>query len=464
MSCEGFRAPVLVMGETVAVTEVPGTKYAVLGDDRIAYQVFGQGDVDLLWVPSSGDCIDLRWDWPAYAEYLEWLGTNARVISFDRRGTGASDVPSDEALPSWELWADDARVVLDAVGSEQAVVCGAADSGPAAILFSAVHPSRTQGLILMDTCARFGAALDYPEGRAEEALADISQVVQDIWGTEAMGPFTAPDLARRDPRFSSWFARSQRLYWSPRQAAEVLQFEQSWDVREALPLVGVPTLVLHVEGFDAIPVAHGRFLAEHIACARLVVLPGTDSIVFGDPLHAAGPHIAQFLGGLTLGGEPERALSAILFTDIVESTAQASALGDREWRNLLETHDAVTQTVVDKHRGRLIQTTGDGLLATFDGPGRAIQCALALHEALQPLGLEIRTGLHTGEVELREGGIAGIGVHIAARVMAAALSGELLVSPAVPMLVAGSGIEFEDRGEHELKGVPGLWRLFAVRH
>ena len=440
---------------------VPQTQFAVLGDDRIAYQVFGAGDVDLLWVPASGNCIDMSWDWPVYAAFLWWLGGKARVISFDRRGTGASDAPSGEALPSWELWADDARAVLDAVGSERAVIVGNADGGPAAILFAAIHPARTNGLMLINTCARFGAAPDYPAGFAEEDLASISQLVQDNWGTEAMGQIAAPHLASLDPEFSRWTAKNQRMYMSPSAAARVLQLEQAWDVREALPLVRVPTLVLHVEEFLAIPVDHGRYLAEHIAGASLALLPGTDAFFFG-PDHPANRHIEEFLGGLQRAVEAERALSAVLFTDIVESTARASALGDREWRNLLETHDAVARTVVDQHRGRVVKMTGDGMVATFDGPGRAIRCALALGESLRPLGIEIRAGLHTGEVEVRESDIAGIGVHIAARVMDAAAPGDLLVSPAVPMLVAGSGIEFEDRGDHELKGVPGSWRLFAV--
>jgi class 3 adenylate cyclase/alpha-beta hydrolase superfamily lysophospholipase len=440
---------------------IPETRFALLGDDRIAYQVFGEGDVDVLLVPASGDCIDLRWDWPAYADFLRWLGRRARVISFDRRGTGASDAPSGETLPSWEMWADDARAVLDAVGAERAVICGNADAGPTAILFAAVHPSRSSGLVLVDTCARFAAAPDYPAGRTEEDRVAISELVVDIWGTEAMGAFTAPELAQRDPAFSRWFAKDQRLYMSPRDAARVLDNEQLWDVREALPLVGVPTLVLHVEGFLPIPVEHGRYLARHIEGARLVVLPGSDAVPHGS-MEDANRCIAEFLGGLTNVSVPERALSAILFTDIVGSTARAAELGDRQWRDLIETHDAVARTVVDQHQGRVVKMTGDGLLATFDGPGRAMRCAHALRESLRPLGVEIRAGLHTGEIEVRESDIAGIGVHIAYRVMDAAPPGDLLVSPAVPMLVAGSGVEFEDRGEHELKGVPGSWRLFAV--
>lgn len=445
------------------MADIPRTQYAVLGDDRIAYQVFGAGAVDLLWVPPSGDCIDLRWDWPTYAEFLRWLGARARVISFDRRGTGASDPPSGEALPSWEQWADDARAVLDAVGTERAVVCGSADSGPTAILFAAIHPSRTRGLILANTSARFGAAPDYPAGRDEEALALVSQYVQEMWGTEAMASFASPDLATRDPEYVRWMAKAQRLYMSPREASRLLQIEQAWDVRDALPLVAVPTLVLHVEQFESIPADHGRYLAEHIAGARLAMVPGTDAQLITEPGGEISRHIEDFLAGLAPVGEPDRALSAILFTDIVGATAQASALGDRAWRNLLETHDAVARTVVEQHRGRIVKTTGDGLLATFDGPGRAIRCALALGESLRPLGVEIRAGLHTGEVEVRGDDIAGIGVHIAARVMDAASPGDLFVSPAVPMLVAGSGIEFEERGERELKGVPGTWNLFAVR-
>jgi class 3 adenylate cyclase/alpha-beta hydrolase superfamily lysophospholipase len=447
-----------------AMADVPVTQYARLGDDRIAYQVFGEGDVDLLWVPSSGDCIDLRWDWPPYAGFLQRLGGRTRVISFDRRGTGASDAPSGEILPSWELWADDARAVLDAVGAERAVICGNADAGPTAILFGAIHPSRTSGLVLMDTCARFGAAADYPAGRSADDLADISQLVADIWGTEAMGPFTAPELARRDPAFSKWFAKSERLYMSPRDAARLLEIEQVWDVREALPLIAVPTLVLHVEEFAPIPIEHGRYLAEKIAGARLAVLSGTDAFPFGE-VDEGERYLEEFLGGLAAVSVPERALSTILFTDFVGSTAQASELGDRAWRNLLDTHDALARTVVEQHRGRLIHASGamgDGILATFDGPGRAIRCAQALNDALRPLGISIRAGLHTGEIDYRDSGIAGIGVHIAARVMDAASSGDLLVSPAVPLLVAGSGFEFEDRGEHELKGVPGTWRLYAV--
>jgi class 3 adenylate cyclase len=443
--------------------QIPETEYATLGEDRIAYQVFGEGEVDLLWVPPSGDCIELRWDWPPYAQFLFWLGAQARVISFDRRGAGASDAPSGEPLPSWERWADDARAVLDAVGSERTVIAGASDSSPTAILFATSHPARTRGLILINGAARWAAAPDYPAGFPEEALALTSQFVQDAWGTEALAGFASPDLARRDPEFRRMIAKSERMYMSPNQMSRLMHFQQSLDVREALDLVRVPTLVLHPEGLEAIPADHGRYLAEHIAGARLALLPGNDAMILVEPAaQAALPLIEEFLGALHDGPEPDRALASILFTDIVGSTERASALGDREWRNLLESHDAVARTIVEQHRERLVKMTGDGMRATFDGPGRAIRCAMALGDTLRPLGLEIRAGLHTGEVEVRGADIAGIGVHIAARVLACAPPGELLVSAAVPMLVAGSGIEFEEGGEHELKGVPGTWQLFSV--
>ena len=446
--------------EVMVVTEVPETEYATLGEDRIAHQVFGQGDVDVLHVPGGGGCIDLFWDYPPYVDFLHWLGERARVITFDRRGAGASDAPSGETLPSWEQWADDARAVLDAVGSELTVILGGADSGPAAILFAATHPARTRGLILQNTAARWAAAPDYPFGFTEDALALSTKFVQDAWGTRALVEFGMPEVARQDPDLGRWAAKSQRLYMSPRQASRYMQFQQSLDVRDALALVRVPTLVVHDEANEAITPEHGRYLAEHIAGARLALVSGKGGSAFLGP--ESRRHFEEFLGGLVGTTEPDRALAAVLFTDIVGSTATASALGDRQWRNLLETHDAVARTVIEQHRGRLVKLTGDGVLATFDGPGRAIRCARSLGEALRPLGLEIRAGLHTGEVEVLGTDIAGIGVHIAARVLEAAAPGDLVVSPAVPMLVAGAGFEFEDRGEHVLKGVPGTWRLHAV--
>ena len=447
--------------------QIPETQFATLGDDRIAYQVFGEGPADLLWVPASGDAIDLRWNFQPYAEFLRWLGDRTRVISFDRRGTGSSDSPSDEGLPLFEQWADDARAVLDAVSSEHAVICGGGDSGPTAILFAASHPARTRALILMNTAARLSTTADYVPGGPEDEVAQMSQFVQNSWGTDLMAQYAGPELSRRDPDFSDYFARTQRLYMSPRQARDTFRLQlQAWDVREALGLVRVPTLVLHrAKAPFPLTADHGRYLCDHIVGARLAILPGADMFLYYGESDA-WREIGAFLSELSPAGQPERALAAILFTDIVDSTEQASTMGDQAWHNLLDTHDALSRTLVEQHRGRLVHASGgmgDGILATFDGPGRAIRCARALNEALRPIGVSIRAGLHAGEIDLRETGIAGIGVHIAARVLAMAKAGEILVSAAVPMLVAGSGFEFDDRGEHHLKGVPDTWRIYAVR-
>jgi len=437
--------------------DVPETRYAPLGDDRIAYQVFGDGELDVLWVSGAADCIELRWDLPLYATFLDWLGTKARVISFDRRGTGASDPRPVDNLPYWEEWAAEAGAVLDAVGSERAVICGIADSGPAAILFVGSHPSRTAGLILVNSHAGVVQGL----GSTEDEVDQFNQFVTDTWGTQVLAEYVSPDLVKREPLLGPWFAKNQRMYMPPSVVRRT--FGQPVDVNDTLSLVQVPTLVLHHEGFQPVPVENGRHLAEHISNARFALLPGRDGWIFAEPADEAMHQIDDFLKGLTVVDVPDRALAAILFTDIVGSTEQASALGDRAWRNLLATHDALTRTLVEQHKGRVVKMTGDGTLAVFDGPGRAIRCALSLGDALRPVGLEIRAGLHTGEVEVMGDDIAGIGVHIAARVLAAAPPGEVLVSPAVPMLVAGAGFEFEDRGQRELKGVPGTWNLFAVQ-
>jgi class 3 adenylate cyclase len=364
-------------------------------------------------------------------------------------------------LPGWERWSDEARAVLDAASSERAAVLAhSPGSGPVAILFAVTHPARTRGLILINTTARYMPATEYPGGAVSPEAA--ARWIEKVWGTHGVAKFANPDSAR-DPAFCSWFSKVQRLSLTAKNAGRMQQVELSLDARESLASVQAPTLVLHREGFTAVPPSQSRYLAEHIPGARFALMPGNDGSIFTEPVAELLGLIKEFLGGLHATTEPDRALAAILFTDIVASTEKASTLGDRAWRNLLESHDVVARTVVEQHRGKLVKMTGDGILATFDGPGRGIRCAIAMGDALRPLGLEIRAGLHTGEVEVRGGDIAGIGVHIAARVLDAASPGDVVVSPAVPMLVAGSGFEFEDRGEHELKGVPGSWKLFAVR-
>jgi class 3 adenylate cyclase len=451
------------------VTEIPETRYALLGSDRIAYQIVGDGPVDLLLAPLLGDCIDLRWDWPAHVSYLRQLGSFSRLIMFDRRGFGASDPVSGDPLPSWERWADEAQVVLDAVESDRAVVFGQTDSVPTAVMFAAIHPDRCRALILFNAFARLGRAPAFPRGPGEGPGPGMIEALERMWGTEEMAAFGNPEAAR-DPAYRRWFARSTRLATSPREAAAFLHWLQFTDLRDVLPSIRVPTLVLHRERAQWITPDMGRNLAVRIAGARFYVVPGADGSHFNSPTSETLQYIEQFLEGLHHADQPGRALSvvpdrvlaAILFTDIVGSTMQAAKFGDRKWRELLDRHDTTVRTLVVQHRGRLLKMTGDGVLATFDGPGRAIRCALAMRASLKALGIEIRAGLHTGEVELRGEDIAGIGVHIAARVLERARGGELLTSAAVPLLVAGSGLEFEDRGEHELKGVPGTWRLFTV--
>jgi class 3 adenylate cyclase len=321
-------------------------------------------------------------------------------------------------------------------------------------MFAASHPARTQGLIVANS---FAGGLESDSGGEE-----VAEFVKSVWGTPGMVEFTLPDAAR-DPAFVRWSARGQRLAFNPRDARAFILAEQLLGISDVLPSVRVPTLVLHREGCLAVPLEWGRQVADGIPGARFVTLPGRDSVLFTEPTGEALRHIEEFLGGRHVAPDADRALAAILFTDIVASTERVTALGDQAWRDLIESHDVLARAVVEQQQGRLMRMTGDGVLATFDGPGRAIRCAFALRDALRPLGLEIRAGLHTGEVEFRSDDLAGIAVHIAARVVDAAAAGEVLVSAAVPMLVAGSGFEFEDRGDHELKGVPGIWRLLAVR-
>lgn len=438
----------------------PETHYARLGEDRIAYQVLGDGPIDLLYPPATGECIDLRWDWPVYSDFLHSLASFSRLIMFDRRGQGASDAVPFEPLSTWERWVEDALAVLDAVGSKQAAIMGMSDSGPIAILFAATQPERTRALILANATARFLTDVDYPWGLNQADIDGAVEVLGEIWGTESSAAFGYP-TASEDPAFCRWYAKMTRLSATPRDAKHFFHATQFTDVRAVLPSIQIPTLVLQRAESKYLTVDQGRYLADRIRGARFEVVPGRDGGLYSAPNTEGLRHIQEFLHTLP-SAEPDRALAALLFTDIVDSTATAAAVGDRQWRNVIESHDAVVRALVGQHRGRLVKTTGDGALASFDGPGRAIQCAFALQDALEPLGIQIRAGLHTGEVELIGEDLGGIGVHIAARVMDKAHPGELLASAAVPLLVAGSDIGFEDRGEHDLKGVPGSLRLYAV--
>ena len=439
----------------------PETRYARLGADRVAYQVLGEGPPDLVMTTGNYSHVDMVWEDPGIALFLRTLASFSRLIVFDRRGTGASDPLPPGALPPWEAYAQDLTAVLNAVGSQQAALLAQLDASPMALFFAGTRPECTRALILVNAAAKFQADDDYPIGVppavAEALLAQFDQ----LWGTEAMAAMFAPSRAG-DQRFCRWFARFQRAIASPRVVQAFLRANLEMDARPILPLIQAPTLVLHRRDYQFIPLANGRYLAAHIPGARLVELAGTEQSLFWETPQLALDHIERFLTGVRRVAPPTRILATVVFTDIVGSTQQAGELGDRRWRELLNVHDELTGRLVEEFGGRLVKTTGDGILATFDGPGRAIHCAVALKEELAGIGVQLRAGLHTGEVELRDDDLGGIAVHVAARVMAAAKPDEILVSRTVRDLAAGADITLEDRGMYLLKGIDGDWQLHAV--
>jgi class 3 adenylate cyclase len=439
----------------------PETRYLRLDGDRIAYQTFGEGPPDLVLAPGSFGHLDIAWEDPGIALFYRTLASSCRLIMFDRRGTGISDPLPPDPLPPWESYARELGAVLDEVGAGRAALLAEVDAGPTGIFFAATKPERTSALILAHTTARFVAADDYPIGLpATDAEALVAEVDR-LWGSEDLAALVAPSRAG-DQRFRRWFAKLNRAGASPRAAQAFLRALLEVDVRPALPLVQAPTLVLHRPGARLIPVAHARHLAERIPRATLVELPGADPTLVWETPELVLDHIEAFLTGIRRAAAPTRILATVLFTDIVDSTGRASRLGDRRWAELLNVHDELAGRVVEEFDGRLVKTTGDGILATFDGPGRAIRCAAALADELRGIGVQIRAGLHTGEVELRDGDVGGIAVHIAARVLAAARPGDILTSGTVRDLMVGSDIRLHDRGTRPLKGVEGAWRLFSA--
>jgi class 3 adenylate cyclase len=355
------------------------------------------------------------------------------------------------------------RVVLDTVGSESAAIMAWFDGGPMAMLFAATYPERTAALVLAHTAARYVRADDYPQGFAPDVAEQLLRMVEDLWGTEGFASIAAPSRSG-DEGFRQRYGRYLRAAARPREAEAQLRNLLAADVRHVLPLIQCPTLVLSRSGYRMVTVDQARYLAEHIPGARLVELPGTDGVLVTEHASEILDRIEEFLSRVPGGSVPDRVLATVLFTDIVNSTNWAASMGDRRWKAVLETHDEIARDQTTRFQGRFIESTGDGILATFDRPGRAIHAARAIREAIRALGIDIRAGLHAGEIELREGGhrVGGIAVHIANRVTAIAVAGEILVSSTVKDLVAGSGVEFMDRGAHDLKGVPGAWRLFAV--
>jgi class 3 adenylate cyclase len=439
----------------------PETTYARLGEDRVAYQVLGEGP-DLVLTLGAFGHVDLQWEDPATALFLRRLASFSRLILFDRRGTGASDPLPQRLPPPWEAYADEVATVMDAAGSRQAALMATtAEASPMALFFAATRPERTSALVLGNASARYLAADDYPIGFPPERAEAIVARVEDTWGTAEPIATAIPSRAG-DERFRRWVAKMQRSMASPRTVHTMLRSMFEVDVRSLLPLVQAPTLVLHRRDFALLPIEHGRYLAEHIPNARLVELPGSDGPLTWETPELVLDLVEEFLTGVRGTAPTTRVLATVLFTDIVASTERASELGDRRWRELLEVHDDLGRRLVEQRGGRVVKTTGDGLLATFDGPGRAIGCAVALREQLGDIDVRIRAGLHAGEVELRGDDVGGIAVHIAARILAEARPGEIVVSRTVRDLVAGSDRSLTDRGTRQLKGVEGDWQLFAV--
>jgi class 3 adenylate cyclase len=438
--------------------KLPETRYAKSGDVNIAYQVVGDGPFDLVLVPGFVSHLDNDWEEPRSAHFLQRLASFSRLIRFDKRGTGLSDRPS--GLPDLETRMDDVRAVMDAVGSKRAALFGYSEGGPMCILFAATYPERTLSLVLYGTYAkRQDPDDDYPWSPTAEQRQDYASEVEREWGVEADLGTMAPNA---DEAMVRWWQARARASASPGAARDLILMNSQIDVRAVLPAVRLPTLVLHRRGDHDSRLEEGRYIAAHIAAARFVELEGEDHVPWIDSDQVVD-EIEEFLTGVRHGPDPDRVLATMLFTDIVGSTERATEIGDHRWRELLERHHELVRRQLERYQGEEVDTAGDGFLATFDGPARAIRCGQAIRDQARELDLEIRAGVHTGEVERAGRDVRGIAVHIGARVAARAGAGEILASSTVRDLVAGSGIVFEDRGSHSLKGVPGEWGLYAVR-
>ena len=434
-------------------------RYAKSGDLHIAYIVEGDGPIDLMWIPPWISQVEYLWSERSLMRVMQRITTFARMITFDRRGSGLSD--PFWGAPTLEDQMDDLLAVMDAAGSERVALVGTIEGGPMAAMFAATHPDRVSALVLYASFARATSAPGYEFAWPAEARDRAMEELVDHWGEGLVVAGVAPSEAG-DPGFMEWAGRLERLAASPSTIRRIIDLIGEFDVRDVLPSIRVPTLVMHRRDDSAINIEHSRYLAKHIPGARYVELEGADNMFSVGDSEALLGEIEEHLTGVRHVHEPDRMLATVLFTDICDSTRRAAELGDRGWRSLLERHDALFRHALDRHRGREVKRTGDGFLATFDGPARAIRCAASVAEAMGSLGLEVRAGLHTGELEVMDGDLGGLAVHIAARVLDRASPSEVLVSGTVKDLVVGSGIDFEDRGEHELRGVPGEWRLYAV--
>lgn len=439
----------------------PQTRYARSGEVNIAYQTIGEAPVDVILAPGFPSHLEHGWRQPRLAHFYRRLASFCRLILFDKRGMGLSDRVADADLPGIEQRMDDIRAVLDEVGSASATVVGFSDGGPIATVFAATYPERASGLILVNSYAKRLRTDDYPWGPTVEEWRAFQDSIQRHWGEPLFLDLLAPSRAA-DAAFVDWWAGYLRQSSSPGAAIAYFRMNAQIDVRAVLPAVHVPTLILHSVGDRINPVGGGRYLSSQIAGARLVELPGADHHPWASEPELVIAEIEEFVTGQRGGPPPVSVLTTLLFTDIVSSTERAAELGDRRWNALLGSHHAIVRAQLERFEGVEVNTTGDGFLAMFDGPARAVRCALAVNLALRDVGVRIRSGVHTTEVELSDYDVSGIGVHVAARVMALAGPDEVVVTSVVRDLAVGSGLVFEERGRHELKGVPGEWELLAV--
>jgi class 3 adenylate cyclase/pimeloyl-ACP methyl ester carboxylesterase len=441
----------------------PETRYAARPEGYVAYQVFGSGSLDLVFRTSWATNMDAMWDEPSLVAYMQRLASFARVICYDKRGSGVSDPVPLASLPTIEDWTGDALTVMDHVGVERAAILGDTEGGPMAAVLAASHPDRVQALALVNTYARWRRAPDYPIGMPDETTEKLLERYAHHWGvTSEILDFTAPSVAN-DPRFRSWWLTFSRLTMPRHAAATMYRWVTSVDIRSILPSIRVPTLVVQRSGSRHHRVEFGRYLAENIPNAKYVELPGADSF----PFHAGDfkpvlDEVEGFLTGTQSKPVLNRRLATLLFTDIVGSTRIVAERGDNAWIDLVRAHDEIVRQQLRSYRGEEVDRTGDGFLAVFDAPARAVTCAARVVESLRDQGITIRAGLHTGEVQLEASGVRGVAVHVASRVMGAAGDGGILVSRTVKELVLGSGIDFADRGTHALRDVPGEWELFEV--
>lgn len=437
----------------------PETRYARSGDVNIAYQVVGEGPFDLVYVPGWISNIELMWEEPTHARLLRRLASFSRLILFDKPGTGMSDPVPLDRLPTLEQRMDAVRAVMDAARSERAALFGSSEGGLMSVLFSATYPERTRALVTAAIYAKRLWSEDYPWAPTPEARAAEIEQIEAAWGGEMDISSLAPSA---DEAFKRRAVAYLRRSASPGAAVALLRMNSQIDVRAVLPTIRVPTLVLQRVGDRDVNVEEGRWIAAQIPGAKYVELPGDEHLIWAGDVDAVVDEVEEFLTGTRPLHDADRVLATVLFTDIVGSTERAAELGDRRWREVLDEHNASVRRQLELFRGREVDTAGDGFLATFDGPARGIRAACAIRDSVRGLGLDIRAGLHTGECELMGDKVGGIAVHTGARVADAAGAGEVFVSSTVRDLVSGSGIAFEDRGVHELKGVPGEWRLYAV--